>query len=116
VQGLTWSIVADGLTRCQTYSDQPAFHAIALIGSHGWVEIAINGGNAQSQLQLDWGARVELMCTQTKEVNAAAASELAVYQGQFGNFQLRRAIARVCSSTAPLMVAALSFAIYSAIC
>jgi len=46
-------------TGCQTYSDQPAFHAIALIGSHGWVEIAINGGNAQSQLQLDWGARVE---------------------------------------------------------
>jgi len=55
VQGLTWSIVADGLTipGCQTYSDQPAF--MRFIGSHGWVEIAINGGNAQSQLQLDWG-------------------------------------------------------------
>ena len=78
VQGLTWSIVADGLVipGCQTYSDQPPFHAIALIGSHGWVEIAINGGNAQSQLQLDWGARVELMCTRTKEVNDDAASSI----------------------------------------
>jgi len=76
VQGLTWSIVADGLTIPGVKPDQPAFHAIALIGSHGWVEIAINGGNAQSQLQLDWGARVELMCTQTKEVNDDAASSI----------------------------------------
>jgi len=40
-----------------------------------------------------------------------AASELAVYQGQFGNFQLRRAIARVLIYRTGLMVAALSFAI-----
>jgi S-adenosylmethionine hydrolase len=63
VQGKSWSIVAVGLTisGCQTYSDRPVGHAIALIGSHGWVEIAINGGNAQAQLQMDWGARVEVM-------------------------------------------------------
>ena len=62
VQGQSWSIVAAGLTipGGQTYSDGIK-GAIALIGSHGWVEIAVNGGNAQAQLQLDWGARVELL-------------------------------------------------------
>jgi len=40
---------------------------------------------------------------------------LAVYQGQFGNFQLRRAIARVFIYRTGLMVAALSFAIGSAL-
>lgn len=54
-----WSVVANGLTipGCQTYSDAAL---LALVGSHGWVEIAVNCGNAQSQLQLDWGARVEV--------------------------------------------------------
>lgn len=62
VQGQRWSVVAAGLTilGCQTYSDGIR-GAIALIGSHGWVEIAVNGGNAQAQLQLDWGAKVELL-------------------------------------------------------
>lgn len=62
VQG-KWSIVVDGLTipGGKTYSASPAGSAIALVGSHGWVEIAINGGNAQRQLQLDWGARVQIM-------------------------------------------------------
>lgn len=63
VQGFIWSVVAAGLTipGRQTYNDSPDGHAIALIGSHGWVEIAINGGNAQSQLQLNWGARVQIV-------------------------------------------------------
>jgi hypothetical protein len=30
---------------------------IALIGSHGWVETAINRGNAQLQLQMKLGAK-----------------------------------------------------------
>lgn len=66
VQGFTWSVVAAGLTipGCQTYSDRPAGYAIALIGSHGWVEIAINGGNAQLKLQLDWGASVQVLKSQ----------------------------------------------------
>ena len=61
VQGKTWSAVANGLTISggQTYSDSAGvalahFGAgIAVVGSHGWVEIAVNGGNAQSQLQLN---------------------------------------------------------------
>ncbi|MCV3213348.1 SAM-dependent chlorinase/fluorinase [Plectonema radiosum NIES-515] len=39
-------------TGCETYADVLSWDAIALIGSHGWVEIAINSGNAQLQLQL----------------------------------------------------------------
>ena len=68
VQGKTWSVVAAGLTipGRQTYSDLASTSALALIGSHGWVEIAVNGGNAQSQLQLDWGAKVELVLHQPK--------------------------------------------------
>ena len=53
-------VVGFRLPSCQTYSDSQHLQAIALIGSHGWVEIAVNGGNAQSQLQLDWGDEVLL--------------------------------------------------------
>lgn len=55
VQGKTWSIVASGVTipGCQSYSDSEQ-GALALIGSHGWIEIAINCGNAQTQLQLNY--------------------------------------------------------------
>ena len=61
VQGKAWSVVVSDVSipGCTTYHDQPAGSAIALIGSHGWVEIAVNCGNAQSQLQINWGDRVE---------------------------------------------------------
>lgn len=60
VQGKTWSVILDGLTvpSVETYSSSTVGSTIALIGSHGWVEIAINCGNAQIQLQQDWGDRV----------------------------------------------------------
>lgn len=63
VQGQNWSVIAAELTipGCHTYSDRTEGQAIALIGSHGWVEIAINGGSAQTQLQLDWGAKVQIL-------------------------------------------------------
>ncbi len=63
VEGKTWLAMAAGLNipGGQTYTCSRAGSPIALIGSHGWVEIAVNGGNAQSQLQLDWGARVEVI-------------------------------------------------------
>ncbi|MBW4576700.1 MAG: S-adenosyl-l-methionine hydroxide adenosyltransferase family protein [Aphanothece sp. CMT-3BRIN-NPC111] len=62
IEGKTWSVaVAELFIRgSQTYSDSELGGFVALIGSHGWVEIAINSGNAQSQLQLEWGAKVEL--------------------------------------------------------
>ena len=63
VQGKTWSIVVAGQTILgrKTYSDRPIGSAIALIGSHGWVEIAVNCGNAQQQLKLDWGTAVQIV-------------------------------------------------------
>lgn len=43
----------------QTYGDVPWGHFVALVGSHGWVEIALNGGNAQQKLKVDWGTKVQ---------------------------------------------------------
>jgi S-adenosylmethionine hydrolase len=66
VQGKTWYVKAAGLTipGCETYADVEVGDAIALIGSHGWVEIAINSGNAQLQLQMKLGDAVEVFLTQ----------------------------------------------------
>jgi len=73
VQGKTWSVaVGDSPTETlreriipgsQTYSDRPLGEVVALVGSHGWVEIAVNGGSAQSELQMDWGTVVEVVLT-----------------------------------------------------
>ncbi|MCT7974125.1 SAM hydrolase/SAM-dependent halogenase family protein [Laspinema olomoucense] len=43
-----------------TYSDAPKGGSVALVGSHGWVEIAINGGNASYTLQLAVGGTVRV--------------------------------------------------------
>lgn len=63
VQGKNWSVLAAGLIipATYTYSDVKYKSAIALIGSHGWIEIAINGGNAQLQLQMNLGDRVQVV-------------------------------------------------------
>lgn len=55
VQGKIWCVQAAGLTipGCETYTDVNVGEAIALVGSHGWVEIAINSGNAHLQLQIN---------------------------------------------------------------
>lgn len=45
----------------KTYSDKPIGSLIALVGSHGWVEIAVNNGNAQSKLQLNYGDPVKVL-------------------------------------------------------
>ncbi|ARV58197.1 hypothetical protein BZZ01_05720 [Nostocales cyanobacterium HT-58-2] len=62
VQGKTWCVKAARfiIPGCETYSNVRVGQAIALIESHGWVEIAINGGNAQLQLQIQLGDTVEL--------------------------------------------------------
>jgi hypothetical protein len=55
VEGKNWSVMAGNIDipSGYTYSDRPLGSPLALIGSHGWVEIAVNGGNAKSQLNLD---------------------------------------------------------------
>ncbi len=66
VQPQTWWVVIAGITipRADTYSDHPQGHLLALIGSHGWVEIAVNGGNAQLQLKLELGMSVQVIIAQ----------------------------------------------------
>jgi hypothetical protein len=63
VQGKTWCVQAAGLTipGCETYSDVKLGEAIAIIGSHGWIEIAINSGNAHSQLQINLQDTLEMI-------------------------------------------------------
>ncbi|MDZ8104833.1 MAG: SAM-dependent chlorinase/fluorinase [Nostoc sp. DedQUE12a] len=55
VEGKTWCVQAAGLSipGCETYSNVKVGEAMALVGSHGWVEIAVNSGNAHLQLQLN---------------------------------------------------------------
>ncbi|MBE9205452.1 SAM-dependent chlorinase/fluorinase [Nostoc sp. LEGE 06077] len=62
-EGKTWLVQIAGLTipGVETYSDGEVGAAVALVGSHGWVEIAINGGNAHSQLQINWQDTLEIL-------------------------------------------------------
>ena len=45
----------------KTYSDSEPGDLIAITGSDGWVEIAVNGGSAQSVLQLEFGDKVQII-------------------------------------------------------
>ncbi|MEH2296001.1 SAM hydrolase/SAM-dependent halogenase family protein [Nostoc sp.] len=65
VQGKTWYVQAAllNIPGCETYSDVKVGEAIALVGSHGWVEIAINSGNAHLQLQLNSQEMLQVMLT-----------------------------------------------------
>ncbi|MEO1132697.1 MAG: SAM-dependent chlorinase/fluorinase [Cyanobacteria bacterium J06639_1] len=45
---------------CMTYGDRPSGEFLALAGSDGWIEIAVNGGSARDRLQAKRGDRVEL--------------------------------------------------------
>lgn len=62
VQDQCWSvrIKKRSIPGCQRYGDVKTGEPIALVGSHGWVEIAINGGNAHFQLRLNWEDEIEL--------------------------------------------------------
>ena len=59
----TWSVKVKDIfiPSGHTYSDRQVGELIALGGSHGWVEIAVNGGSAQSRLQLDWGDSIAVV-------------------------------------------------------
>lgn len=63
VLGKNWSVVVGEQTilASQTYSDRQTGELVALISSDGWVEIAVNGGSAHVQLQLDWGDHVQVI-------------------------------------------------------
>lgn len=63
VAGKNWSIILGEmrLAGCQTYSEVAVGEALALVGSHGWLEIAVNQGDAQTQLQLEVGSQVAVL-------------------------------------------------------
>lgn len=60
VKTLEWNvtIAEQTIAKGKTYSETHPGNLIALIGSHGWVEIAVNSGNAQTQLQAKIGMPV----------------------------------------------------------
>lgn len=62
VKGKSWSVAVGThmIPASQAYSDRNLGDIVALIGSHGWLEVAVNGGSAQSELQLDTGAIARL--------------------------------------------------------
>lgn len=62
VQGKNWFIQISDCTISgnTTYSDSEIGSLLALVASHSWVEIAVNNGNAQSILQVDWGSEVKV--------------------------------------------------------
>lgn len=66
IQDTSWCVQTAGLTipGCATYSDVNVGEILALIGSHGWVEIAINSGNAHSQLQINWQDAIQVLFLQ----------------------------------------------------
>lgn len=55
-----WEIVVNNqvIPSGKTYSDVAQGNLVSLIGSHGWLEIAVNGGNARIQLQKNWGDQI----------------------------------------------------------
>ena len=63
VLGKNWSVQVSGLTipGYVTYSDVNVGEATALVGSHGWVEIAVNTGNASLQLQVNCQDQLEVL-------------------------------------------------------
>ena len=54
VKNKSWQAIVNNraIASGSTYSDVQSGKAIAIVGSHGWIEIAVNGGNAQKKLQL----------------------------------------------------------------
>jgi hypothetical protein len=48
------------IANSNTYSDVDRGEITSLVGSHGWVEIAVNGASAKERLQLNWGDRIKI--------------------------------------------------------
>lgn len=63
VQDKKWCVQLSGkmIPGNKTYSDVGLGQSTALVGSHGWVEIAINGGNAHLQMQINLRDRIEVL-------------------------------------------------------
>ena len=62
VRGKSWRVIIANITidSGKTYSQVNLGENIAIVGSHGWIEIAVNGGNAQAQLNLTWQDPIQI--------------------------------------------------------
>jgi len=62
VQQKSWQVIINNITidSGETYSQVNLGENIAIVGSHGWIEIAVNGGNAQEQLQLATQVQIQV--------------------------------------------------------
>jgi S-adenosylmethionine hydrolase len=63
IEGKPWCIQVQAFTipAAQTYSSAAPGSLVALVGSHGWIEIALTGGSAQQQLGVAWGTPVQVV-------------------------------------------------------
>ena len=71
VQQQHWHLKMGGvlIPGVTTYGSCAAGQLLALVGSHGWLEVAVNQGNAQDQLQCHLGEPVVLIYS-TQETSA----------------------------------------------
>ncbi|MCF4967713.1 SAM hydrolase/SAM-dependent halogenase family protein [Nostoc sp. CMAA1605] len=67
VQSQKWCVQISGvrIPGGKTYTDVALGEALALVGSHGWVEIAINGGNANLQMGINLSDELEVLFLST---------------------------------------------------
>jgi S-adenosylmethionine hydrolase len=66
VRDRQWSLTAGGkgIPGCKTYGDTQPGSLLSLEGSHGFIEIAVNGGNAQSELRTGYRLPVHVVIKQ----------------------------------------------------
>ncbi|MGF1540973.1 MAG: S-adenosyl-l-methionine hydroxide adenosyltransferase family protein [Pleurocapsa sp.] len=62
ISNQSWQAEVKNLTIVSgnTYSDVASGETIAIVGSHGWIEIAVNGGNARQKLQLMLESKIKI--------------------------------------------------------
>jgi hypothetical protein len=62
IEPKNWSVKINNfvIPKGSTYNDVKMGEFVSIIGSHGWLEIALNCGNAAAQLQLKLGTIIEV--------------------------------------------------------
>jgi S-adenosyl-L-methionine hydrolase (adenosine-forming) len=65
IQGKNWSVKINDflIPKGETYNDVNMGELVSLVGSHGWLEIALNWGKAADLLHLKLGDQVQLIIT-----------------------------------------------------
>ena len=66
VKGKSWGLKLknETISSSKTYSDRLRGEIVAIIGSHNWIEIAVNRGSAESALAMTWTDKVEIVFCQ----------------------------------------------------